>query len=468
MKISPITPRLGILAVFLGTALSGCTPAVIKAAREGTAKDLEAAFNAGANPNLQVEHGRSLLHLAVVKGQTAKVKILIENKADLTATDADFKTPLMYAAERGYNEIALALLSAGSNVNARTPDERGIAQRSFTPLMFAAKNGNARIAEELIKRGADPLAEDNNLQPASVWAKKGGHAELWKYLDNEESKARAAKDTSAEEVVKEIPSDVDEPKYTLPENPNNFAIVIGIENYSDIPKADFAQHDASAVRQHLIAMGYPPRNIQVLTGKRATKTGIQKYVEAWLPKMVNENSTVFFYYSGHGAPDTNSGQAYLVPFDGDPQFLEQTAYSVKNLYNQLNSLKAKQVLVAMDSCFSGSGGRSVLPKGARPLVSKIDMGTMAVEEKDSKIVAFSASQADQISGTVEDQHHGAFTYHLLKGLNGAAADKYGSVTGQSLYNYLKPAVEDAARRQNRQQIPMLMPDNEASRNLKIK
>ena len=70
-------------------------------------------------------------------------------------------------------------------------------------------------------------------------------------------------------------------------------------------------------------------------------------------------------------------------------------------------------------------------------------------------MAFSAAAADQISGAVEEQGHGAFTYYLLKGLNGAAADAAGAVTVKALYDYLTPKVQDAARLHNRDQTPVL-------------
>ena len=92
-----------------------------------------------------------------------------------------------------------------------------------------------------------------------------------------------------------------------------------------------------------------------------------------------------------------------------------------------------------------------MAKGIRPLVTKVDMGKISSD----KIVSWSASQAEQISGTLEDQGHGLFTYYLLKGLNGAAEIEGGQVTVKSLYNYLKPKVQNAARRQNRDQTPTL-------------
>ena len=161
---------------------------------------------------------------------------------------------------------------------------------------------------------------------------------------------------------------------------------------------------------------------------------------------------MFFYYSGHGAPDPTTNQTYLVGADGDTEDLESTTYPLKTLYAKLGDLKARQVIVALDSCFSGAGGRSVLPKGTRPLVSKIDMGIVP-----EKLVVLTASAKDQISGTLDEQGHGAFTYYLLKGLDGAARDGSGSVTVRSLYDYMVPRVQDAARLHNRDQTPQLLP-----------
>lgn len=249
-----------------------------------------------------------------------------------------------------------------------------------------------------------------------------------------------------------IRSDVDKPRYTAPENPNNYAVVIGAEKYASLPAAEFAERDAEAVRAHLIALGYPMRNIFYLNAQQATRAKIAQSVNTWLPNRVGENSTVFFYYSGHGAPDPKTNQAYLVPVDGDADDLDSTAYPIKQLYEKLGNLKSRQVIVALDSCFSGAGGRSVLARGTRPLVGKIVMDGLP-----ENVIAMTASDMSQISGTLEDQGHGAFTYYLLAGIAGAALNDSGQVTVQSLYDYLIPKVQDAARLHNRDQTPQLFP-----------
>lgn len=244
-------------------------------------------------------------------------------------------------------------------------------------------------------------------------------------------------------------SAVDRPSYRLQEDARNFAVVIGVEEYESLPRAEFAERDAAATREHLLALGYPQRNIVYLTGSKASRSGIEKYLESWLPRNVTEESKVFVYFSGHGAPDVASDQAFLMPWDGDSKFIENTGYPVKRMYEKLNALKARQVVVAMDSCFSGAGGRSVLAKGARPLVTKTDLGGDSVQ----RLVVFAASGGDEISGTDDSQGHGLFTYQFLRALD----ERKGEVTVKGLYEALRPRVQDTARRENRDQTPQLLP-----------
>jgi hypothetical protein len=250
---------------------------------------------------------------------------------------------------------------------------------------------------------------------------------------------------------------VDQPMYRYPPREDDFAVVVGVEKYPALPPATYAERDARSVHQHLVAMGYPERNILVLIGQDATKARLTAAVNSWLPRRVNARSKVVFYYSGHGAPDPVSKLAYLVPVDGQPEDLPDTAMPLKQLYEKLGALKARKVLVALDSCFSGSGGRSVLPKGARPLVSKVDEGPGAA---GGKIIALTASDGEQISGVLDEQKHGAFTFYFLTGLNAVDerdAQGQSQTTIQGLYRYLKPRVADAARLQNRDQVPQLDP-----------
>ncbi|MBI3565269.1 MAG: caspase family protein [Elusimicrobia bacterium] len=233
--------------------------------------------------------------------------------------------------------------------------------------------------------------------------------------------------------------------------PDDYALVVGIEQYQRVPKADYAERDARTMKEYLQGLGVPEENVILLTGAEATRTGLAKYLEEWLPRNVAPDSRVYIYYSGHGAPDPKDGSAYLLPWDGDASFLKSSAYPVARLYESLGALKAKEVVVMLDSCFSGAGGRSVIAAGARPLVTVKDTAGAG-----PKLTVLAASSGDEITGSLDDQGHGMFTYYLLKGLQGAA-DPSGSgrVTVGDLHAFVKKSVERAAHRQNREQTPQL-------------
>lgn len=252
-------------------------------------------------------------------------------------------------------------------------------------------------------------------------------------------------------------SDVDRlPTTTVKPKKNAYAVVIGIEQYQQqLPKADFAGHDAKIVSEYLIkGMGYPQENVVVLVGEQATKSGLEKYIESWLPNHVEKGNSVFVYFSGHGAPNPKTGDAYLVPYDGDPVFVDKTAYPLKRLYEQLGNLPAEEVVVVLDSCFSGAGGRSVIAQGVRPLVLSMENPILA----KGRTMVLSASAGAQISSTYETKGHGLLTYFFLKGLQGDAdTNKDGTIEVGELFDYLKPQVERVARREfNNEQTPQLL------------
>ncbi|TAL24871.1 MAG: peptidase C14, partial [Nitrospirae bacterium] len=141
------------------------------------------------------------------------------------------------------------------------------------------------------------------------------------------------------------------------------------------------------------------------------------------------------------------------PYDGDPSFIDQTGYSLKRLYENLNKLQAKEIIVALDSCFSGAGGRSVIAKGSRPLVMNMESFTIP-----QKISVLSAASGDQISSTYEEKGHGLFTYFMLKGIkNEDVTRQDGSIKMDDLFGYIKPQVERIARKQyNNEQTPQLI------------
>ena len=92
------------------------------------------------------------------KDREAALK-LIEQKADVNATEADGTTPLHWAVYQNDSELVARLIKAGANVNAMN-------EYGSTPLAEAADTGNLPIIELLLKGGADPESPNADGQTA--------------------------------------------------------------------------------------------------------------------------------------------------------------------------------------------------------------------------------------------------------------------------------------------------------------
>lgn len=233
--------------------------------------------------------------------------------------------------------------------------------------------------------------------------------------------------------------------------PTSYALIVGIEKYRDVTPAGGARSDAERFAELArVTMGVPEENIKVLLDDRASKTDIAKQMR-WLQANVPAGGRVYFYFSGHGAPEPTTGVSYIVPFDGDPQYLKDTAIPMTEVLGELEKTKAKEVLALADSCFSGAGGRSVLAPGTRPLVR--------VEEpkQQARVAMLSASSGAEISGPAADGSGGLFSKYLIEAIGSGQGDINGDgqISLKELADWIGPRVQREAKRANREQTPHL-------------
>lgn len=273
----------------------------------------------------------------------------------------------------------------------------------------------------------------------------------------------AASSASRSETVASVPegpssvrgpgSSTLEPRHSRTENAKSFALVVGIETYrEELPQASHAENDARRFAAFAeTTLGVPRAHIRLLLGDRAGRSDIVAAIDEWLPRNAREPSaTVFVYFSGHGAPEPETGDAYLVPYDANPAYLRSSAVSTRALYAALGRLPAMS-MVFLDACFSGAGQRSVIAPGTRPLIVA---RTASVPER---VVALTAAGAKETTGPASDGEHGLFTFHLLSALTGAAdSNRDRNLSLKEIAGYVRLHVENEASLQNRDQKPQLV------------
>jgi hypothetical protein len=234
------------------------------------------------------------------------------------------------------------------------------------------------------------------------------------------------------------------------------AIIIGIADYKNLPRADFANDDARVFYDYAVrALGVKPENIRLLVDGDADQAEIYRAFKTWLPSRVRASTDVYVYYSGHGLPTADGQGLYVLPQRADRDFMDKTAITQAEINAAIQAAKPKSVTIFLDACYSGQArtGETLLAS-ARPVALKVERQLFP-----DSFTVISASQADQISSSSPDLKHGIFSYYLMRGMEGDAdANRDGRITVGEMHQYLTEQVARQAGMMNRQQVPQLTGD----------
>jgi sulfatase modifying factor 1 len=228
-----------------------------------------------------------------------------------------------------------------------------------------------------------------------------------------------------------------------------YALLIGISKYANASLSlGFAAADAQSLQKVLLDPeigGYKPENVRLLVDEQATRKNIMSGLNSWLRNRVGADDSVIIFYSGHGALGPGN-EAYWVTHDADVEDLGSSALSNKDISSSITALAARRKLTLIDSCYSEATAkkfRAVVP------------GNVFDEFKGEGVVTMTASSGQQKS--VEVGGHGAFTYHLLEGLQGKAdSNQNGMVELDEIWGYLNEKVQKTAADAGNRQTPVLM------------
>jgi hypothetical protein len=255
---------------------------------------------------------------------------------------------------------------------------------------------------------------------------------------------------------------------------NRYALVVGVGRFRyGIHALEFAARDALAYHQFLTDPRrgqFRPENVTLLTDENATRAAIVAALDR-LRAIAQEDDLVTLYISSHGSPPDKRGAVNVVTHDTETTPREriwQTSITEEILKDFVEGLRAKRLVVVLDTCYSNGAYRAVpgfLPPGGKSLGASDSEGygisrdysrrligakDLVVENEPARAAApksigspgaepwgkvlIGASGSGEQSWESDKLRNSIFTYYFVDGLS-----RYGGSVQQA-FNYAKPRV----------------------------
>jgi len=229
----------------------------------------------------------------------------------------------------------------------------------------------------------------------------------------------------------------------------NWAIAIGINQYDYLQPLNYAKRDAQLMQEFLgneagfERIFFFSDDSPNVAGKstRPTRTNLLRVLRQLFDNFfMGAGDNFWFFFSGHGI--RYADRDYLMPCDGDPEDIENTAIAINFVTERLRRCGADNVVLILDAC-RNEGKKTGEGIGRQT----------AEEARQQGVISIFSCIPQEYSYEIEALQQGAFTTALLEGLGiqGKCA------TVERLDQYLKFRVPELVRQhKNTRQTPYVI------------
>lgn len=136
---------------------------------------------------------------------------------------------------------------------------------------------------------------------------------------------------------------------------DKWALVIGVNQFPhQLRTLNYCEKDAEDFYNYLISnAGFQPDHVQLLQGTDANHENIKKAVD-WLRRASESNDLSVVYFRTHGIYASYARTAYFAANDTNVSKLTETGFEMSKFVSLvLNSVKARNIAMILDSDFSG-------------------------------------------------------------------------------------------------------------------
>ena len=244
-------------------------------------------------------------------------------------------------------------------------------------------------------------------------------------------------------------------KNAEPQQPNTYAIIIGINKYMNISPLKYASVDATSFYDLLQspAFNIKKQNLHLLIDSSASRSNIYKEMYE-LEEVLKPNDLLIFYFAGHGdieAKIQTNNSLLLLPQSPSFNYLRSGEYldmnTIRDYFVSLTNKKVRTYFIC-DACHSGNliGGM----EGQR-------LTSLSLQQSWANEVKFLSCQSNELSqeGRRWGNGRGVFTYFLDLALQGMADNGDGKITLGEIKRYMETEV---ASNTNDKQNPVIIGD----------
>jgi uncharacterized caspase-like protein len=226
-----------------------------------------------------------------------------------------------------------------------------------------------------------------------------------------------------------------------------WVLLIGVDRYHDVtlPSLRYAAVDCQGIGTALAAAtgAFPDREF-LIHHDLVAETPTLARVETSLHRIVTQaqpQDTVLIYFSGHGVVEPTTQQTVLCLQDTDREHLLTTGLQIQIVLEMLGHCAAHSQLLWLDACHSGNlnfiGTNRELGESTRLNPIAQLLASLRHQAALSRgFYALLSCDEGQQSWEFPDLGHGVFSYYLMRGLQGEAADERGVIDADSLYRYV--------------------------------
>jgi hypothetical protein len=158
------------------------------------------------------------------------------------------------------------------------------------------------------------------------------------------------------------------------------ALVIGNNDYRNVPKLQKAVNDARTMGETLKQLGF-----SVMVAENQTRQAFSETLLAF-DRAIDPGDTAFFFYAGHGFEI--AGQNFLLPTDvpaateGQEELVRDASVLADRIIERLQNKKARTAILVFDACrnnpFERPGTRAVSGGGGLAPMTQLPEGVFSV------------------------------------------------------------------------------------------